>query len=107
VSKKEQIPESVDTKLVDAVVLIDQYAKLIWDVGQLAGVEDVGVDITAGNPKIDQCIDWIHWYEEFTGRAWFKDENGDRVDPEMIKWPPINGEMDARLAERCRHPDKG
>ena len=63
----KQIPESVGLKLVDAGFLIDAYAQLIYDVSRLGIGEEMGVDIT-NNPKIDACLEWIGWYEKFTGR---------------------------------------
>ena len=64
-----RIPESVDLKLVDAVALIDSYAELLCTLSReigLAGAVESG-------QEVQKCFDWIEWYEEFTGRTWFKE----------------------------------
>ena len=87
---KKQIPESVDLKLVDAVALIDSYAELICTLGREIGLECA----VQNSQEIQKCVDWIEWYEEFTGRTWFKELEFEKEAQ--------HGEMDARLAEKCK-----
>jgi len=60
-------------KLSHAKCLIDEYAQLVYDVGNLAVNRDIVLgDAPAppsrirNNPRYQKCMDWIKWHRRFS-----------------------------------------
>jgi hypothetical protein len=68
---KDQIPESIDKKLVEAAALIEEYAELIYDLGDLIGFRGV----VSNNSQATYSFSvWVQWYESFICRKCSSDD---------------------------------
>ena len=100
----DQIPKKVHIKLSHAMSLIDEYAQLVYDVGNLAVDRDIvlgdaPVEVPpvdpSNNPRYQKCKDWLEWHRRFQ-------DPKTRLD--AVEYPPTRaehkGELDARLSRQ-------